>query len=46
MLPFMELRNKLTTTASAKTVFNDAGSAVGAKALSDSGVTYTEDKMA
>ncbi len=46
MLIFMTLRNKLTTTASAKTVFNDAGSSISSKTLSDDGTTYTETKMA
>lgn len=45
MLLFMTLRNKLTTTATAKSVFNDAGSSIASKALSDDGTTYTETKM-
>lgn len=46
MLIFMTLRNKLTTTSSVKSIFNDAGSAITTKGLSDDSVTYTEDKMA
>lgn len=46
MLLFMALRNKLTTTASEKKVYNDAGSAIGTKALTDDGTTYTEAEMA
>jgi hypothetical protein len=46
MLIFMTLRNKLTTTATAKTVYNDADSAIGAKTLADNGTTYSETKMA
>lgn len=46
MLPFMALRNKLTTTSSEKTLYNDAGSAIAAKALSDDGSTYTEAELA
>lgn len=45
MLIFMALRNKLTTTSSAKTIFNDAGSSIASKALSDDGTTYTEAKL-
>lgn len=46
MLPFMALRNKLTTTASAKTISDDAGATIATKSLSDNGTTYTEDEMA
>jgi len=46
MLIFMTLRNKLTTTASSKAIFNDAGSSITSKALADDGTTYTESKMA
>ena len=35
-------RNKITVTSSAKAFFNDAGTQVWAKALSDDGTTYTE----
>ncbi len=45
MLPFMALRNKLTVTATGKAIFNDAGSAIASKVLSDDGSTYTEDEM-
>lgn len=45
MLPYMALRNKLTTTATAKTLFNDAGAAIAHKDLSDDAVTYTEAEM-
>ncbi len=46
MLMYMALRNKLTTTSSAKTISNDAGTTIATKALSDNGTTYTEDEMA
>lgn len=45
MLLFMALCNKLTTTATEKTVYNNAGSAIAVKDLADDGTTYTEDKM-
>ncbi len=45
MLLFMTLRNKLTTTASLKSIYNSAGSGITTKVLSDDGTTYTEDKM-
>lgn len=45
MLLFMAMRNKLTTTSSAKTLFNDAGSSITSKSLTDDGTTYTEAKM-
>ncbi len=45
MLMFMALRNKLTVSATAKTLTNDAGSAIASKVLSDSGTVYTEDEM-
>jgi len=45
MLPYMALRNKLTTTATAKTLFNDAGAAIAHKDLADDGATYTEAEM-
>ena len=35
-------RNKITVTSSSKAFFNDAGTQVWAKALSDDGTTYTE----
>lgn len=46
MLPYMTLRNEVTTTASAKTISNDAGAVIATKALSDDGSTYTEEEMA
>ncbi len=42
MALYMTLRNKLTTNASTKSVFNDAGTCIFKKALSDDGTTYTE----
>lgn len=45
-LIYMALRNKLTVTSSAKTIHNDAGTALAAKALSDNGTTYTEAELA
>lgn len=39
---YMALRNKLTVTASAKTFYDDGGSAEWSKALSDDGTTFTE----
>ena len=38
------LRDKLTVTSSSKKFHNDAGTVLFKKALSDDGVTYTEDK--
>ncbi len=45
MLIYMTLRNKLTTTATVKSIFNDAGTAITTKGLSDDGTTYTETEM-
>ncbi len=45
MLPFMELRNQLTTDATTKTVYNTANTPIASKVLSDDGTTYTEAKM-
>ena len=45
MLLYMALRNKLTVTATAKTVFNNAGTSIASKVLTDDGTTYTEAKM-
>lgn len=42
MLIYMALRNKLTTDASWKKLFNDAGVVICKKALSDDATTYTE----
>jgi len=41
---YMTLRNKFTSTASAKTFFDDGGASEWTKALSDNGTTYTEDE--
>lgn len=40
------LRNKLTVSATAKTMFDDGASSLWAKALADDGVTYTESEGA
>ena len=45
MLLFQSLRNKLTVTATTKTLYNDSGVALGTKTLSDDGTTYTEDEL-
>jgi hypothetical protein len=45
-LLYMALRNELTVTTAAKTVHTDAGTALGAKALTDDGTTYAEAKLA
>lgn len=45
-LLYMALRNKVTVTSSAKTIHNDAGSALASKGLSDNGTTYTEAELA
>lgn len=45
MLLYMALRNKLTVSATAKAVFNNAGTSIASKTLSDDGTTYTEAKM-
>lgn len=45
MLIYMTLRNKLTVTSSVKSIYNDAGTAITQKALSDDSTTYTEDEM-
>ena len=42
MYLYMALRNKLTVTASEKAVYNDAGTKITKKVLSDDGTTYTE----
>ena len=39
---YQALRNKLTVTASAKALFDDAGNALWSKSLTDDGTTYTE----
>lgn len=43
---YMVLRNKMTVTASAKTFFDDAGTAEWSKSLTDDGTTYTENEGA
>ncbi len=45
MLMYMALRNQLLTTASELSIYNDAGTKIAKKALSDDGTTYTEDEM-
>lgn len=45
MLLYMIARNKLTTTASELGVYNDAGTKIAKKALSDDGTVYTEGEM-
>jgi hypothetical protein len=45
MLPYMTLRNQLTSTSTTLTVSNDAGTVITKKALSDDGTTYTEAEM-
>ena len=45
MLLYMIARNKLTTTATELGVYNDAGTKIAEKALSDDGTTYTEAEM-
>jgi uncharacterized phage infection (PIP) family protein YhgE len=45
MLLYMLARNKLTTTSSELGVYNDAGTKISKKTLSDDGTTYTETKM-
>lgn len=43
---FMALRNQLDITDANKTLYKDDGTALGSKALSDDGTTYTEAKLA
>jgi phage baseplate assembly protein W len=45
MLMYMTLRNKLTTTATEKAIYNDAGTKIAKKDLTDDGTTYTEAEM-
>lgn len=45
MLLYMAERNKLTVTATEKAIYNDAGTKIAKKALSDAAGTYTEDEM-
>jgi len=44
-LLYMDTRNRKDVTSDAKTIYNDAGTELFAKALSDDGTTYTEAKM-
>lgn len=44
MLPYMMIRNKLTTTGSQKSIYNDAGTVIAKKALADDGTQYTESQ--
>jgi len=46
MLLYMALRNQLTTTSSELGIYNDTGTKIAKKALSDDATTYTEGKMA
>jgi hypothetical protein len=43
---YQVVRNKLTVSATAKTLYDDAGGALWSKALADDGTTYTEDEGA
>lgn len=45
-LMYMATRNRLDITASAKKVYNNAGTLLGTKVLSDDGSTYTEALLA
>lgn len=44
MALYMTLRNELTTSATEKTIANNAGTVIFKKSLSDSGTVYTETK--
>jgi hypothetical protein len=46
MLLYMALRNKIDVDATAKEVYNDAGTKIASKTLADDGTNYTEAKMA
>jgi hypothetical protein len=46
MLLYMNLRNRTTTTATAATIQNDAGTTIGTAALSDDGTTMTKGEFA
>jgi hypothetical protein len=46
MLLYMALRNRTTTTASAQTIQNDAGSTIATATLSDDGTTMTKGEFA
>lgn len=43
---FMALRNKRTTTATADTISNDAGTTIATAVLSDDGTTFTKNEYA
>ena len=45
MLLYMAIRNQLTTTSTELGVYNDAGTKIAKKTLSDDGTTYTETEM-
>lgn len=45
MLLYMKLRNRVDVTASEEAIYNDAGTVIATKALSDDGTTYTEAEM-
>jgi hypothetical protein len=45
MMLYMALRNQLDVTESYKTLYDDAGTSLYKKSLSDDGTTYTEAKM-
>ena len=42
---YMRLRNKLTVTSSELAIYNDAGTKIAKKTVSDDGSTYTEAEM-
>lgn len=46
MLLYMALRNRTTTTATAQTIQNDAGTTIATAALSDDGTTFTKAEFA
>lgn len=45
MLLYMTLRNKLDVDATTKGIYNDAGTRIAKKTLSDDAITYVEDEM-
>ena len=45
MYLYMRLRNKLTVTSSELAIYNDAGTKIAKKTVSDDGTTYTEAEM-
>lgn len=46
MLLYMALRNRTTTTASAQTIQNDAGTTIATAALADDGTTFSKAEFA